>query len=84
MATKLEPTLNELNDLAMDALLKALGPVDMIRFLRQFEHGSGDYTKDRHQWLDNVPFDEFAAGVLQIQKEAKAAKRRQRTKRPKK
>ena len=82
MATKLEPTLHELNDLAMDALLKALGPVDMIRFLRQFEHGSGDYTKDRHQWLDDVPFDEFSADVLRIQKEAKPTKRRRQ--RPKK
>jgi len=76
MTTKLEPTLNELNDLAMDALLKALGPVDMIRFLRQFEHGSGDYTKDRHQWLDDVPFDEFATDVLRIQKETQTTKRR--------
>jgi len=76
MTTRLEPTLNELNDLAMDALLKALGPVGMVRFLRQFEHGSGDYTKDRHQWLDNVPFDDFAADVMRIQKETKATKRR--------
>jgi len=76
MTTKLVPTLNEVNDLAMDALLKALGPVDMIRFLRQFEHGSGDYTKDRHQWLDDVPFDDFAADVSRIQEEGKAINRR--------
>jgi len=76
MTTKIELTLNEVNDLAMDALLKALGPVDMIRFLRQYEHGSGDYTKDRHQWLNDVPFDEFAAEVLRIQKETKTTKRR--------
>ena len=73
-------TLSEVNDLAMDALLKALGPVDMIRFLRQYERGSGNYTEERHQWLDKVSFDEFTAGVLRRQKEAKQAKRRQRTK----
>jgi hypothetical protein len=24
----------------------------MIRFMQQFELGSGDYTQERHQWLD--------------------------------
>ena len=78
MTNKLEPTLNELNDLVMDMLLKAFGPVNTIRFLRQYEHGSGDYTKDRHQWMDDVSFDDFTADVLRIQKETKAAKRRRR------
>jgi len=35
----------------MDALLKALGPVDMIRFLQMFDEGKGDYTKERKEWL---------------------------------
>jgi pyruvate-formate lyase-activating enzyme len=35
----------------MDALLKALGPVDMIRFLQMFDEGKGDYTKERKTWL---------------------------------
>ena len=35
----------------MDALLKVLGPVDTIRFLRMFDEGEGDYTKERKAWL---------------------------------
>ena len=35
----------------MDALLKALGPVDTIRFLQMFDEGEGDYTKERKDWL---------------------------------
>jgi hypothetical protein len=35
----------------MDALNKALGPVDMIRFLQMFDEGTGDYTKERKMWL---------------------------------
>jgi len=36
----------------MDALIKKLGPDGMIRFIQQFDSGSGDYTKDRHAVLD--------------------------------
>ena len=35
----------------MNALNKALGPVDMIRFLQMFDEGAGDYTKERKTWL---------------------------------
>jgi len=35
----------------MDALLKALGPVDTLRFLQMFDEGTGDYTKERKAWL---------------------------------
>ena len=32
----------------MLALKKALGPVGTVRFLQQFEQGSGDYTKEKY------------------------------------
>jgi pyruvate-formate lyase-activating enzyme len=44
-------TLNEVHAEGMDALLKVLGPVDTIRFLRMFDEGEGDYTKERKAWL---------------------------------
>lgn len=46
-------TLNEVRKKGLDALKQALGPADMIRFLNDLQPGSGDYTKDRHAWLDN-------------------------------
>ena len=33
----------------MLALKKALGPVGTVRFLQQFEQGSGDYTKEKYE-----------------------------------
>jgi hypothetical protein len=39
-------TLHEIHTDGMDALNKALGPVDMIRFLQMFDEGTGDYTKE--------------------------------------
>ena len=46
-------TLNpaELRAAGYKALADALGPLGMARFLRQFERGRGDYTKERHDWL---------------------------------
>ena len=32
-------------------LLRDLGPAGLIRFLQQFETGSGDYSIERHGWL---------------------------------
>ena len=45
-------TLEELRRAGLEALNRALGPVGMARFLQQFETGRGDYSVERHQWLD--------------------------------
>ena len=37
----------ELRRAGIDALVRALGPVGMARFLQQFDFGYGDYTADR-------------------------------------
>lgn len=41
----------ELRAAGYKALAEALGPLGMARFLRQFEKGRGDYTRERHKWL---------------------------------
>ena len=41
----------ELNQKAKAILIRELGPVDYARFIQQYEEGTGDYTRDRHQWL---------------------------------
>jgi hypothetical protein len=48
-------TLNpaELRSAGCKALADALGPLGMARFLRQFEQGNGDYTRDRKKLLGN-------------------------------
>lgn len=57
----------ELNRKAFKALIEALGYVDAIRFLKQFDNGSGDYTRDRHQWLDSLSLDEVWTEIQQRQ-----------------
>lgn len=45
------------------ALSRELGLVGMIRFMQQFEMGKGDYSKDRHEWLDQYSVDDIAKMV---------------------
>ena len=42
-------TLEQIRLTGLEALSKTLGPVGMVRFLQQFETGSGDYSTNRHQ-----------------------------------
>jgi hypothetical protein len=36
-----------------------------MRFIHQYDSGSGDYTKERHQWLDQLTIDDFPNYVRQ-------------------
>jgi hypothetical protein len=40
-------------------------PVDAIRFIQYFSPGKGDYTEERHQWLDQVTSEDFLAQMEQ-------------------
>jgi hypothetical protein len=39
--------------------------VDAIRFIQHFTPGQGDYTKDRHEWLDQTPLEDILTSVRQ-------------------
>jgi hypothetical protein len=55
----------EMNRLGYKALTDALGFDGMIRFLRQFESGAGDYTNERHQWLDQFTVEDIFTQIEQ-------------------
>ena len=56
-------TLAELRRVGLDALVKALGPVGMARFLQQFDPWHGDYTAQRYAILGNPTVDELMVEV---------------------
>jgi hypothetical protein len=56
-------TLEQIRVAGYRALLQELGPVNLIRFLQQFESGYGDYTQERHEWLDQYTVAEIAQEV---------------------
>ena len=51
-------TLTEIRKKGVEALARALGPAGMVRFLQQFEGGSGDYTRERDGWLKDLSVEE--------------------------
>lgn len=56
---------NQIRNAGLDALVKSLGPVGMVRFIQQYDTGSGDYAKDRVKWLDQMNLDEI---IITIEK----------------
>jgi hypothetical protein len=67
-------TQHEIYVQGLEALRDRLGRAGMIRFLKQFETGQGNYARERHEWVDRVTMNE-------LRKES--AKNRPRTKRRK-
>lgn len=61
MKTKMK--IESIRKEGLDALTKKLGPDGMIRFMQQFDSGSGDYTKDRHRLLDNYSIDDIVQEI---------------------
>jgi len=52
-------TLDEVRHEGLAALAERLGRADMIRFLRQFDTGQGDYASERHEWVDSISLEEI-------------------------
>jgi hypothetical protein len=53
-------TPQQIRAAGLEALSRKLGVAGMIRFMQQFEMGLGDYSKDRHQWLDQYSADDIS------------------------
>ncbi len=49
-----------LRKLGVEALSKSLGPLGMVRFLQQYETGTGDYSKERDSWLKDIDIESIA------------------------
>ena len=66
-------TLEQIRLTGLEVLARELGTVRMVRFLQQFETGTGDYSVDRHRWLGEQEVQGVAEEIRQ---------RRQRRKLP--
>jgi hypothetical protein len=47
------------------ALVEKLGLADAVRFVQTKHPGEGDYTRDRHKWLDQLSEAEIARLVAE-------------------
>lgn len=48
---------------ALDILQRELGVDGLARFLRVYRAGKGDYTRDRHRWLNGVGVQEIMSEI---------------------
>jgi len=55
-----------LRRLGMAALKEKLGSVGAVYFIRQFNTGSGDYTKEREALHANMTFDDIVRGSMEM------------------
>jgi DNA-directed RNA polymerase len=58
--------INSIRRMVINALTEKLGPVGMVEFMRQFDSGYGDYTKERHTWLNNLTIEDISADIKKI------------------
>ncbi|HEX2077624.1 MAG TPA: hypothetical protein VHG08_07935 [Longimicrobium sp.] len=64
--TPTTPSLDEIRRAGLEALRRELGPVGMVRFLQQFENGSGDYTAERAELLGNPGVAEIVEALAEL------------------
>jgi len=64
-------TLHQIQQEGLDLLFEKLGPADTIRFLRIYEMGSGDWTKDRKKYLEKDP-DKIIKNIMERRKKVPA------------
>lgn len=62
-------TPQEIIQQGYQALVNSLGVVDAIRFIQHFTPGQGDYTRDRHQWLDQTSLEDVLESMRQHREE---------------
>jgi len=53
----------ELIEKGFRVLEKSLGPVGMVRFIQQLDSGSGNYTEDRKDFLDQFSIDSISEEI---------------------
>jgi len=71
-------TPEEIRTKGLSVLKRELGVAGMIRFLQQFDRGSGDWATERHKWADSLSWDDIkkAAGKLRRPKRARTRNRK--------
>jgi hypothetical protein len=59
--------LNVIRKAGIETLTKELSPVETAYFIRQFDMGKGDYTKERNELLkDIVTIDDFKESLKNL------------------
>ena len=68
---RINKTLDQIRREGLEALRERLGPAGTVRFLQQFQTGSGDYANARHEWVDATPMKSIVAAARKTRKRRK-------------
>ena len=63
--------MNELRIEGWDALVSKLGVVEATRYLLQYQTGSGNYTKFRNDFFENISVGEIITDIHKTYQEQK-------------
>lgn len=66
-------TLDEIRRKGLAALKKELGLAGMLKFMKQFSNGSGNYVVERHEWVDSMSMDDLMTQIKAKRKKRKRA-----------
>jgi hypothetical protein len=56
----------------LDIIAREFGVGGLARFIRLSSSGHGDYTAERHQWLDGLTVEDILRDIDQRQKQPQA------------
>lgn len=65
-------TPEQIRTVGMRALSRELGATGLVRFLQQFEMGHGDYTAERHDWLDPYTVQDIVQQIRELRESGDA------------
>jgi hypothetical protein len=65
--------LAEITEQATAILVREMGVADALRFLNQLRSGTGDYTRERGRWLNELSLEAIASSI-----KAKRVKKRRK------
>lgn len=60
-------TQQEVVSQGYQVLVESLGICDTLRFIQHFSPGRGDYTQERHAWLNQTSLDDIFSAMKQRQ-----------------
>jgi wobble nucleotide-excising tRNase len=60
--------MNTIRKQEIEILNEKLASVETFESLRQLDSGCGDYTKERHNWLDSLTIEEISNEIKKIEK----------------
>jgi len=64
-------SMSDLNRNAIRLLIRELGVAPTLRFISQFSPGSGNYTEERHAWLDSLSIEDIKREMDELESRRK-------------